>query len=100
MDDQITAYLRDGSLTRRLRGGGADSVCAALPQPVPNELLASGALEDATGTSKDNITLELERMASGNDVEAQLAAMKSQIGGADAAPAIESAPPSSDQNPA
>jgi len=64
-----------------------------------DELLASGALDDATGTSKDSITLELERMASGNDVEAQLAAMKSQIGGADAAPAIESAP-TSDQNPA
>jgi hypothetical protein len=38
-------------------------------------------------------------MASGNDVEAQLAAMKTEIGGADAAPAIESAP-ASDQNPA
>jgi pimeloyl-ACP methyl ester carboxylesterase len=43
VDDQITAYLRDGSLTRRLRGGGADSVCAALPQPVPNELLGPAA---------------------------------------------------------
>jgi phage shock protein A len=46
-----------------------------------DELLASGALEDPTGMSKDSITLELERMASGNDVEAQLAAMKAEIGG-------------------
>ena len=56
-----------------------------------DELLASGALDDATGTSKDSITLELERMASGNDVEAQLAALKAEIGGAAPAPAIESA---------
>ena len=32
-----------------------------------DELLASGALDDASGTSKDSITAELERMASGND---------------------------------
>jgi hypothetical protein len=38
-------------------------------------------------------------MASGNDVETQLASMKAQIGGAEAAPAIESAP-TSEQNPA
>ena len=56
-----------------------------------DELLASGALDDPTGTSKDSITLELERMASGNDVEAQLAAMKGEISGAAPAPAIESA---------
>jgi phage shock protein A len=54
-----------------------------------DELLASGALEDTTGTSKDNITLELERMASGSDVESQLAALKAEIGGPAAAPAIE-----------
>ena len=53
-----------------------------------DELLASGALDDASGTSKDTITAELERMASTNDVESQLAAMKAEIGGAPAAPAI------------
>ena len=57
-----------------------------------DELLASGALDDATGTTKDNITVELERMASGNDVEAQLAAMKAEIGGPAAAPALGTAP--------
>ena len=55
-----------------------------------DELLASGALDDATGTSKDNLTAELERLASTNDVENQLAAMKAEIGGAPAAPAIGS----------
>lgn len=46
-----------------------------------DELLASGALDDVTGTGKDDISLELERMASGNDVESELAAMKAQLGG-------------------
>lgn len=46
-----------------------------------DELMASGALEDATGGGKDNLTLELERMASEADVNAQLAAMKKEIGG-------------------
>ena len=45
-----------------------------------DELMASGALEDSTGSGKDNITLELERMASETEVEAQLAAMKLQLG--------------------
>ena len=54
-----------------------------------DELLASGALDDATGTSKDSITAELERMASTNEVESQLAAMKAEIGTAPATPAIE-----------
>ena len=46
-----------------------------------DELLASGALDDASGTVKDNITLELDRMSSGSDVENELAAMKAQLGG-------------------
>ena len=44
-----------------------------------DELLASGALEDVTGTGKDDITLELERMASSNDVELELERMKAQL---------------------
>ena len=54
-----------------------------------DELLASGALDDPTGTSKDSITAELERMASGNEVESQLAAMKAELGSSEPAPAIE-----------
>lgn len=49
-----------------------------------DELLASGALDDASGTAKDNITLELERMSAGSDVEAELAAMKAQLAPAEA----------------
>ena len=41
-----------------------------------DELLASGALEDPTGTAKDDITLELEQLASTSDVENELARMK------------------------
>jgi phage shock protein A len=59
-----------------------------------DELLASGALEDATGTTKDDITLELEQLASTSDVENELASMKAALGtgGSAAAPAIESQP--------
>jgi phage shock protein A len=48
-----------------------------------DELMASGALSDTTGMSKDSITVELERMASETEVEAQLAAMKNQLGSAE-----------------
>ncbi len=48
-----------------------------------DELMASGALEDPSGMSKDSITVELERMASESEVEAQLAAMKNQLGSAE-----------------
>lgn len=45
-----------------------------------DELLASGALDDPTGTSKDDITLELERMGSSNDVELELSRLKGELG--------------------
>jgi len=45
-----------------------------------DELVASGALEDVTAGGKDNITLELERMASESEVNAQLEAMKKELG--------------------
>lgn len=46
-----------------------------------DELLASGVLEDATGSSKDDITRELEALSSTSDVENELARMKAQLGG-------------------
>jgi phage shock protein A len=46
-----------------------------------DELLASGALDDPTGTSKDDITVELDRLASTNDVELELARMKGELTG-------------------
>ncbi|EWT07744.1 phage-shock protein [Intrasporangium chromatireducens Q5-1] len=41
-----------------------------------DELLASGALDDATAPGKDDIQLELERIASTSDVDEQLAALR------------------------
>ena len=53
-----------------------------------DELVATGALQDVTGTGKDDLTLELERMASQSEVDAQLAAMRREISGG-GAPAID-----------
>ena len=67
-----------------------------------DELIASGALEDTTGTAKDDITAELERMSSGGQVELELARMRGELTGgaapksidapAESAPAGEAAP--------
>jgi phage shock protein A len=54
-----------------------------------DELVATGALEDPSGMGKDALTLELERMASDNDVESQLAALKAELPSAQK-PAIDS----------
>ena len=45
-----------------------------------DELVASGALTDVTNMGKDSISIELERMASENEVDSQLAAMKAELG--------------------
>ena len=55
-----------------------------------DELVASGALEDTTGLGKDRITAELEQMASEQDVNAQLAAMKRELGAGGSPEAIGS----------
>jgi phage shock protein A len=66
-----------------------------------DELLASGALDDVTGSQKDDITAELERMASSSDVESELARLKAEIGpGPEATPAIESGPTDTASDPA
>ncbi|NYI07009.1 PspA/IM30 family protein [Allostreptomyces psammosilenae] len=54
-----------------------------------DELLASGALEDATGTSKDDLTAELERLSGTSDVELELQRMKAEISGGPAPQALE-----------
>ncbi|TRY18832.1 PspA/IM30 family protein [Tessaracoccus rhinocerotis] len=46
-----------------------------------DELLASGALEDPTGSTRDDITRELDALASDATVENELAAMKAQLTG-------------------
>ncbi|GAB3755920.1 PspA/IM30 family protein [Microlunatus parietis] len=66
-----------------------------------DELLASGALEDPTGTAKDDITLELEQLASTSDVENELAQMKASLGAGSSAPqAIEGQPAAAPQQQA
>jgi phage shock protein A len=54
-----------------------------------DELLASGALDDATGTSKDDLTRQLEEMASTSEVDDQLAALRAEIAPGDAPESIE-----------
>ena len=53
-----------------------------------DELVATGALSDVTGVGKDDITVELERMASENDVNTQLEAMKRELESGGKAPEI------------
>ena len=58
-----------------------------------DELLASGALEDATGTSKDPITAELERLSSASDVESTLDALKAELEAPASTPSVPAATP-------
>jgi phage shock protein A len=51
-----------------------------------DELLASGALDDATQTS-DPIQRQLDALGSGGDVDAELERMKHELGAGEAAPA-------------
>lgn len=51
-----------------------------------DELLASGALDDPSGLAKDDITRELEQLASTSDVEDELARMKAQLTAGPASP--------------
>ncbi len=57
-----------------------------------DELLASGALDDPTGTAKDDITAELERIGATNDVELELQRMKAELNPGTAPRQIESTP--------
>jgi len=54
-----------------------------------DELLASGALDDASGTQKDDIAAELDRMSSTSDVELELARLKGELGAGQAPAQIE-----------
>ncbi len=57
-----------------------------------DELLASGALDDPTGLAQDDITLELDRLASTSEVEDELSRLKQQITTGAERPAIEADP--------
>ena len=67
----------DKTLAMQARAGAID------------ELLASGALDDASGTAKDDITAELERMGSDGEVDRELARLKGELGAGKAPDAIE-----------
>ncbi|MEU8617446.1 PspA/IM30 family protein [Streptomyces sp. NPDC048623] len=55
-----------------------------------DELIASGALEDATlPAGRDDIQAELERVTAGQDVEAELARMKARLPASATPPAVE-----------
>jgi phage shock protein A len=46
-----------------------------------DELMASGALDDMTGTPRDDIQAELDAMRTGPDIELELQRLKGEIGG-------------------
>ena len=46
-----------------------------------DELMASGALDDMTGTPRDDIQAELDAMRTGPDIELELQRLKGEISG-------------------
>ena len=58
-----------------------------------DELLASGALDDPSGHMKDDITRELDALASSSQVENELAALKASLGQLPAGPPAQAAAP-------
>ncbi|MFI9270812.1 PspA/IM30 family protein [Kitasatospora sp. NPDC052896] len=58
-----------------------------------DELMASGALEDATApVAQDDLQSRLDAITAGGDVEAELARMKAELPAASAPPALEDKP--------
>jgi phage shock protein A len=60
-----------------------------------DELMASGALDDVTGTPRDDIQAELDSMRSGGDIELELQRLKGELGPG-STQAIEGGAPASD----
>ena len=54
-----------------------------------DELMASGALDDVTGTPHDDIQAELDRMGGGHDVDLELARLKGELTQGEAPRGIE-----------
>jgi phage shock protein A len=75
----------DKTATMQARAGAVD------------ELIASGALEDASAQPNDDISRELQQLSAGQDVDAELASMKAQLEGGSTPPAIEGDTGTSDQ---
>ncbi|MCU0265185.1 MAG: PspA/IM30 family protein [Actinomycetia bacterium] len=53
-----------------------------------DELVASGALTDVSGVARDDITVELERLASSSQVESDLTRLKGEITGGQPPPQL------------
>src|SRR6516162_7776415 len=60
-----------------------------------DELMASGALDDITGTPRDDIQAELDSMRGGQNIELELQRLRGEIGAGDAQ-AIEGSTPAPD----
>ena len=60
-----------------------------------DELMASGALDDMSGTPRDDIQAELDSMRTGPDIELELQRLRGEIGAGDAQ-AIEGSTPAPD----
>ncbi|MES2094848.1 MAG: PspA/IM30 family protein [Actinomycetota bacterium] len=54
-----------------------------------DELIASGALDDASGTVKDDIQAELDRVSAGSDIELEMARLRGALPAAQSPKAIE-----------
>lgn len=59
-----------------------------------DELLASGALDDASGQPNDDIARELDALSSGGDVDAELARMRGELSPTSSPKAIDGTPDS------
>jgi phage shock protein A len=68
----------DKTATMQARAGAID------------ELLASGALDDASGQPNDDISRELAALSAGSDVDAELARLKGQLEPGSAPKALDS----------
>jgi phage shock protein A len=62
-----------------------------------DELLASGALEDASGMPRDDIQAELDRMGAGSSVDLELERLKGELGGGEAPKEIGAAADGADK---
>ncbi|MHB1235174.1 MAG: PspA/IM30 family protein [Microbacteriaceae bacterium] len=57
-----------------------------------DELIASGALDDASGTVKDDIQAELDRVSSSSDIELEMARLRSALPAGQVPKAISNTP--------
>jgi pimeloyl-ACP methyl ester carboxylesterase len=62
VDDQVGAYLLDGTMPDRVRGRGPDAICPALPEPEPFSPVAAAS---TTATGGAALVDALQRLQSG-----------------------------------